>query len=51
MSVPQKTRSRTIGWRDLVQRYDPHYKAYQPVVYYFSGGKTKKDWRVPGNAR
>ena len=44
----QRPKFRTITIRALVDRYDPGARYYQPTVYFFSGGRTKKEPRVPG---
>lgn len=49
--MAKKVTTSRIGWRALVQKYDPNYRTYQPVTYFFSGGRTKKDPRVPAHAR
>lgn len=51
MPAPTKPRFSKIGFRTIRDRVDPGARTFQPPVYYFSGGRTKKDPRVPGYAR
>ncbi len=39
------TRTTTIS--HLVNKIDPGARTFRPIVYYFSGGRTKRDKRVP----
>ncbi len=51
MSNTKKPTFTTVSIKQLVDKLDPGRRAYQPVVYYFSGGRTKKEPRVPGPYR
>jgi hypothetical protein len=51
MAAPTKPRFSKVSWRALCEQADPGLKSYQPVVYEFSGGKSKREPRVPGPYR